>query len=284
MKQSLQLRIGQSLTMTPQLQQAIKLLQMSTLDLHEEIERTLEENPLLEREEELEHYAEPEVTETVNDMDYDAIEVAVETQWSDTDHLDSVRPMTRTASDEEMESFESRTAVTTTLADHLLWQLNLMPLTERDQLIAVVLVDSLNEDGFLEAQLDEIHESLADDLPDIEDGEILCVLHQIQRLDPVGVACWTLQETLLIQLEQIQQLGGDVTLPHTIIRDYIDILGKRDRIGLKRVLKCDDDALDSALALIRSLDPKPGSHIGSEDSEYVIPDLIVRRTEEGWMV
>ncbi|MDP5325495.1 MAG: RNA polymerase factor sigma-54 [Litorivicinaceae bacterium] len=284
MKQSLQLRIGQSLTMTPQLQQAIKLLQMSTLDLHEEIERTLEENPLLEREEELEHYAEPEVTETVNDMDYDAIEVAVETQWSDTDHLDSVRPMTRTASDEEMESFESRTAVTTTLADHLLWQLNLMPLTERDQLIAVVLVDSLNEDGFLEAQLDEIHESLADDLPDIEDDEILCVLHQIQRLDPVGVACWTLQETLLIQLEQIQQLGGDVTLPHTIIRDYIDILGKRDRIGLKRVLKCDDDALDSALALIRSLDPKPGSHIGSEDSEYVIPDLIVRRTEEGWMV
>jgi len=284
MKQSLQLRIGQSLTMTPQLQQAIKLLQMSTLDLHQEIERTLEENPLLEREEELEHYAEPEISEPVNDMDYDAIEVAVETQWSDTDHLDSVRPVTRTASDDEMESFESRTAVTTTLADHLLWQLNLMPLTEHDQLIAVVLVDSLNEDGFLAATIEEIRESLADDLPELEDDEILCVLHQIQRLDPVGVACWTLQETLLIQLEQIQQLGGDVTLPIAIIRDYLEVLGKRDRAGLKRQLKCSDDDLDGALALIRSLDPKPGSHIGSDDSEYVIPDLIVRRTEEGWMV
>lgn len=285
MKQALQLKIGQSLTMTPQLQQAIKLLQMSTLDLQQEISRALEENPLLEREDEIEQYAEPS-DENVRQQEtpIESVEVAVETDWSDTNHFDLNRPMTRTASDDEYDSFENRTSETLTLSDHLLWQLNLMPLTERDMLIARVLVDSIDGDGFLDADLEEITDALSEELEDLELDEVECVLHQIQRLDPVGVGARGIAESLAIQLATLGLLGGDVTLPLALVQNHLDLLTKKDRAGLKRALKCSDEELDLALELIRSLDPKPGSHIGSSEPEYVTPDLIVRRNEDGWIV
>lgn len=284
MKQTLQLRIGQSLTMTPQLQQAIKLLQMSTLDLQQEINRALEENPLLEREDEMESEFETEPEMTNQDFDAESIEVAVETDWSDTNHFDLNRPVTRSASDDEYESFESRTSEATTLADHLMWQLNLMTLTERDRWIAEVLVDSINSEGLLEADLDELLEQLSPDLEDLELDEIECVLHLIQRLDPIGVGARNIRECLMVQLENLRQLGGDVELAITLVTHHLDLLSKKDRPGLKRALRCDDDTLELTLALIRSLDPKPGSLIGSTEPEYVTPDLIVRRSEGGWMV
>lgn len=284
MKQTLQLRIGQSLTMTPQLQQAIKLLQMSTLDLQQEINRALEENPLLEREDEMEPEFETEPEMTNQDFDAESIEVAVETDWSDTNHFDLNRPVTRSASDDEYESFESRTSEATTLADHLMWQLNLMTLTERDRWIAEVLVDSINSEGLLEADLDELLEQLSPDLEDLELDEIECVLHLIQRLDPIGVGARNIRECLMVQLENLRQLGGDVELAITLVTHHLDLLSKKDRPGLKRALRCDDDTLELTLALIRSLDPKPGSLIGSTEPEYVTPDLIVRRSEGGWMV
>ena len=285
MKQALQLKIGQSLTMTPQLQQAIKLLQMSTLDLQQEISRALEENPLLELEDEIEQYAEPS-DEDVRQQEtaIESVEVAVETDWSDTNHFDLNRPMTRTASDDEYDSFENRTSDTLTLSDHLLWQLNLMPLTERDMLIARVLVDSIDSDGFLDADLEEITDALGEELEDLELDEVECVLHQIQRLDPVGVGARGIAESLAIQLATLGLLGGDVTLPLALVQNHLDLLTKKDRAGLKRALKCSDEELDLALELIRSLDPKPGSHIGSSEPEYVTPDLIVRRNEDGWIV
>jgi RNA polymerase sigma-54 factor len=284
MKQTLQIRLGQSLTMTPQLQQAIKLLQMSTLDLQQEINRSLEENPLLEREDEMEpeFTVEPEMTN--QDFDAESIEVAVETDWSDTNHFDLNRPVTRSASDDEYESFESRTSEATTLADHLNWQLNLMTLTDRDQWIARVLVDSINSEGLLEADLDDILEQLRPDLEDLELDEVECVLHQIQRLDPVGVGARNIRECLLVQLDNLRQLGGDVEIAINLVTHHLDLLSKKDRQGLKRALKCDDETLELTLALIRSLDPKPGSHIGDTDPEYVTPDLIVRRSEGGWVV
>lgn len=284
MKQTLQIRLGQSLTMTPQLQQAIKLLQMSTLDLQQEINRALEENPLLEREDEMEpeFTAEPEMTN--QDFDAESIEVAVETDWSDTNHFDLNRPVTRSASDDEYESFESRTSEATTLADHLNWQLNLMTLTDRDQWIARVLVDSINSEGLLEADLEDILEQLRPDLEDLELDEVECVLHQIQRLDPVGVGARNIRECLLVQLDNLRQLGGDVEIAINLVTHHLDLLSKKDRQGLKRALKCDDETLELTLALIRSLDPKPGSHIGDTDPEYVTPDLIVRRSEGGWVV
>lgn len=284
MKQTLQIRLGQSLTMTPQLQQAIKLLQMSTLDLQQEINRALEENPLLEREDEMEpeFTAEPEMTN--QDFDAESIEVAVETDWSDTNHFDLNRPVTRSASDDEYESFESRTSEATTLADHLNWQLNLMTLTDRDQWIARVLVDSINSEGLLEADLGDILEQLRPDLEDLELDEVECVLHQIQRLDPVGVGARNIRECLLVQLDNLRQLGGDVEIAINLVTHHLDLLSKKDRQGLKRALKCDDETLELTLALIRSLDPKPGSHIGDTDPEYVTPDLIVRRSEGGWVV
>lgn len=284
MKQTLQLRIGQSLTMTPQLQQAIKLLQMSTLDLQQEINRALEENPLLEREDEMEPEFEAAPEMTNQDFDAESIEVAVETDWSDTNHFDLNRPVTRSASDDEYESFESRTSEATTLADHLMWQLNLMTLTERDRWIAEVLVDSINSEGLLEADLDELLEQLSPDLEDLELDEIECVLHLIQRLDPIGVGARNIRECLMVQLENLRQLGGDVELAITLVTHHLDLLSKKDRPGLKRALRCDDETLEMTLALIRSLDPKPGSHIGSTEPEYVTPDLIVRRSEGGWMV
>ena len=285
MKQALQLKIGQSLTMTPQLQQAIKLLQMSTLDLQQEINQALEENPLLEREDELEHEnLESQTDAEAETFDADTAEVAVETEWSDTEHFDLNRPITRTASDDEYESFESRTSETTTLAEHLLWQLNLMTLTERDQMIARMLVDSINHEGLLETSLEDIAEQLGSELEDLELDEIECVLHQVQHLDPIGVGARDLKECLLIQLANLRYLGGDTALAETLIEHHLHLLTKKDRNGLKRVLKCSDSELDLTLELIRSLDPKPGSHIGQTDPEYVTPDLIVRRSEEGWMV
>ena len=285
MKQALQLKVGQSLTMTPQLQQAIKLLQMSSLDLQQEITRVLEENPLLEREDEIDQVSEssensiPEYETSV-----DSIEVAIETDWSDTNHFDVNRPMTRTASDDEYDNFENRTSETLTLADHLLWQLNLMPLTERDMLIARVLVDSINSDGFLDADLEEITKALAEELEDLEYDEVECVLHQIQRLDPVGIGARGIAESLKIQLTALGLLGGDVSLPLKLVQNHLELLTRKDRAGLKRALNCDDEKLDTTLELIRSLDPKPGSNIGGSDPEYVTPDLIVRRSTEGWVV
>ena len=285
MKQALQLKIGQSLTMTPQLQQAIKLLQMSTLDLQQEITRSLEENPLLEREDELEQ---PPVSEIENireqETPVESVEVAIETEWEDTNHFDLNRPITNAASDDEYESFENRTSEVTTLSAHLLWQLNLMPLTERDRLIARVLIDSINSDGILEANLDEITETLGEELEDLELDEVECVLHQIQRLDPVGVGARDLSESLAVQLETIGLLGGDVKLALSLVKYHLDLLTKKDRNSLKRALACNDDELDASLSLIRSLDPKPGSNIGGEEPEYVTPDLIVRKTQNGWIV
>ena len=285
MKQALQLKVGQSLTMTPQLQQAIKLLQMSSLDLQQEITRVLEENPLLEREDEIEQVSESsENSIPEQETPVDSIEVAIETDWSDTNHFDLNRPMTRTASDDEYDSFENRTSENLTLADHLLWQLNLMPLTERDMLIARVLVDSINSDGFLDADLDEITQALAEELDDLEHDEVECVLHQIQSLDPVGIGARGIAESLKIQLAALGLLGGDVSLPLKLVQNHLELLTKKDRAGLKRLLNCNDGELDTALELIRSLDPKPGSHIGGSDPEYVTPDLIVRRSAEGWVV
>ena len=285
MKQALQLKVGQSLTMTPQLQQAIKLLQMSSLDLQQEITRVLEENPLLEREDEIEQGSESsEISTSEQETPVDSIEVAIETDWSDTNHFDLNRPMTRTASDDEYDSFENRTSENLTLADHLLWQLNLMPLTERDMLIARVLVDSINSDGFLDADLDEITKALAEELEDLEHDEVECVLHQIQSLDPVGIGARGIAESLKIQLAALGLLGGDVSLPLKLVQNHLELLTKKDRSGLKRLLNCNDEDLDTALELIRSLDPKPGSHIGGSDPEYVTPDLIVRRSAEGWVV
>ena len=285
MKQALQLKVGQSLTMTPQLQQAIKLLQMSSLDLQQEITRVLEENPLLEREDEIEQGSESsEISKPEHETPVDSIEVAIETDWSDTNHFDLNRPMTRTASDDEYDSFENRTSENLTLADHLLWQLNLMPLTERDMLIARVLVDSINSDGFLDADLDEITKALAEELEDLEHDEVECVLHQIQSLDPVGIGARGIAESLKIQLAALGLLGGDVSLPLKLVQNHLELLTKKDRSGLKRLLNCNDEELDTTLELIRSLDPKPGSNIGGSDPEYVTPDLIVRRSAEGWVV
>jgi len=285
MKQALQLKIGQSLTITPQLQQAIKLLQMSTLDLQQEISRALEENPLLERDDEIEQYVETSENDVrEQDTPLDSVEVAVETDWSDTNHFDLNRPMTRTASDDEYDSFETRTSEVLTLSDHLLWQLNLMPLTERDMLIARVLLDSIDGDGFLDADLEEITKALSEDLEELELDEVECVLHQIQRLDPVGVGARGIAESLAIQLTELGLLGGDVRLPLALVENQLALLTKKDRTGLKRALKCSYEELDLALDLIRSLDPKPGSHIGSSQPEYVTPDLIVRRSENGWVV
>ncbi len=284
MKQSLQLRIGQSLTMTPQLQQAIKLLQMSTLDLEQEINRALEENPLLELEQELDEPTIP--TEQTNaDENIDRLEVAVETEWSDTDYFDINRPVTsRTMGDEDSDRIENRTAIETSLTEHLLWQLNLLPLTDRDQWIARVLVDSINADGFLEADLSELQNALIDELPELEVDEIECVLHRIQRLDPIGVGSRSVQECLLVQLHNLKQLGADVSVAIQLVEQHLDLLGKRDKAGLRRALGCNDATLEMAITVIRSLDPKPGSAMTASQADYVIPDLVVRRTDAGWLV
>lgn len=284
MKQSLSLKQGQHLAMTPQLQQAIKLLQLSSLELQQEITRALDENPMLEREEELER-DEPMSAEPTNENpSVESVEVAIETDWSDTNYFEISRPITQGGLDDDGDTLEHQRALEPSLQEHLRWQLNLLPLTERDQLIAEVLVDSINADGFLECDLHELRDQFDGAIDDLEEDELLCVLHQIQQLDPIGVGSRTLQECLLLQLNHLRRLGGDVGLALTLVEHHLDAVSKQDRAQLMRLLRCDNDTLELTLALIRTLDPKPGSRIGGQSVGYIIPDLIVRHTQTGWMV
>ncbi|WP_417566597.1 RNA polymerase factor sigma-54 [Marinobacter sp.] len=318
MKASLQLKLGQSLTMTPQLQQAIRLLQLSTLDLQQEIQQALESNPMLETSED-DDQSESE-TDTRNDeREANATESAAETapeptsDWDETengpdwsseneipdnipddlpvdtawDDIYQSAPASAARNDDENDhDFETRNSPTETLQDHLEWQLNLTPMSERDQAIAHALMDAVDERGYLTSPLEEIHAGLLDENEEdpLELDEVEAVLHRLQHFDPPGVFGRDLQECLLIQLNQLPPETPWLAQARLIITHYINLLGNRDYAQLLRRSRLKEEQLRDVLALITGLNPRPGDVIDRAEPDYVIPDVIVRKHNGRWRV
>lgn len=290
MKPSLQLRVGQSLSMTPQLQQAIRLLQLSSLELQTEIQEALETNPLLEVEENGDFEGldtEPEVA-TVDDTQQDITQLEdkhipedlpTDSQWEDT--FDSA-PITMhsQAADSGLER-ENEDESGNSLQEHLFWQMRLTPFSELEQAIATVIIDGIEDDGYIKQSLEDIQQSLGEDYP-AELDEIEAVLHRIQHFDPVGVASRDLRECLLIQLGLLDRNTPQLDLLTTLVHDHLDALAKRDYMQIKRALKISDDVLTELVRLMQLLNPRPGSQVHVEHTEYIVPDVYVQKINGRW--
>jgi RNA polymerase sigma-54 factor len=283
MKQGLELKLGQHLAMTPQLQQAIRLLQLSTVDLQQEIQSMLESNPLLDEEASGDGAGEegtgaPEPSTAMDqdrqiDLSADTQlpeELPLDSQWDDV--FDLGLPATAAAPDEDLPDFESRNSSPQSLQDYLRWQANMTHFTGSERNIAEVIIDSIDERGYLGTDLGEMAALL-----DVGEEQVRAVLQQIQQFDPPGVGARDLGECLALQLQALADSEGSAALALRIVREHLQTLGRHDYARLCQVLGVDEAALRPALALIASLNPKPGEDIGSESTEYVIPDVIVRR-------
>jgi RNA polymerase sigma-54 factor len=285
MKQSLQLRLGQHLTMTPQLQQAIRLLQLSTMELQLEVQDALESNLMLEVDEDGNSVGDSgaEGVEAELDVAPDDIpaELAVDSAWED---VYDAAPTQQSGPDLSGAEFESRRAGTETLTDHLLWQLGLTRMSELDMAIATAIIDSIDEDGYMSASLDEIQKSLSAPELEIDEPEIEAVLRQVQNFDPVGVGARDLCECLTIQLRQCPDNTPWRQAAMTLVRDHLALLGQRDFSQLMRLLKLEKEELQGVITLIKTLSPRPGDAIQSSQPEYVIPDVFVRNVKGTWRV
>ena len=285
MKQSLQLKMGQSLALTPQLQQAIKLLQLSTLDLQQAIEETLESNPLLEREEEGE--AQSENQDSQSDVDFTAAtaevnssdELPVDTRWEDL-MPSSAPPLS--SPDGEMGQFADRDAEPETLHDQLHWQLNLTRFSATDHMIATAFIDAVDANGRLTQTPEEILEALRD--PELELDEVLAVLHRLQHFEPTGIFASDLRECLLLQLRQMDEETPHRNTAGAIANRHLESIATADPRQLSRRLRTTPEDVVGALNLIRSLDPTPGTSVGESTTEYIIPDVFVMRKEGHWRV
>jgi len=285
MKQSLQLKMGQSLALTPQLQQAIKLLQLSTLDLQQAIEETLESNPLLEREEEGE--AQSENQDSQSDVDFTAAtaevnssdELPVDTRWEDL-MPSSAPPLS--SPDGEMGQFADRDAEPETLHDQLHWQLNLTRFSATDHMIATAFIDAVDANGRLTQTPEEILEALRD--PELELDEVLAVLHRLQHFEPTGIFASDLRECLLLQLRQMDEETPHRNTAGAIANRHLESIATADPRQLSRRLRTTPEDVVGALNLIRSLDPTPGTSVGESTTEYIIPDVFVIRKEGHWRV
>ncbi|MEO1874003.1 MAG: RNA polymerase factor sigma-54, partial [Cobetia sp.] len=291
MKPTLQLRLGTSLTMTPQLQQAIQLLQLSTLDLRQEIQQALESNPMLELDED---YESLDVVETQDSSEISTAdssseipeEYPLDSDWSDLyqDHAGSLTSSGSGSGSEEGPDFDRNTSVES-LQDHLRWQLAMTDLDGRERQMAESLIDAVDGAGYLSLSLDELVDGLrGQGLPGLKASELEQVLLRLQQFDPTGVFARDLRECLLLQLALLPDDLPLLAQARRLVRQFLEALGNDDRKLLKRRLSLDDDELDHVIRLVRALDPRPASAWGEPASDYVIPDLLVRHTRHGWQV
>lgn len=285
MKQSLQLKLGQQLTMTPQLQQAIRLLQLSTLDLQLEIQQTIESNPMLEFDEDVYSDTEASTEETtateidedwVGDLDSD---IAVDTGWDDVFETGNTPGP---ASDNDT-PLEARTSPQESLIDHLRWQLNLTALNEKDLYIAEALIDSISPKGWLDISLEELLESFPVEW-EIELDEVEAVLALIQHFDPTGVGARNLAECLLIQLKDLPEQTPHRNEAILVVSEHIELLGKKDYLKIQKLTQLNESEIASILQLIQTLDPYPGESINSPPAEYITPDVYVHKKNNQWHI
>lgn len=300
MKQTLQLRLGQQLTMTPQLQQSIRLLQLSAFDLRQEVQEAIESNLMLEAEEEGDTM-EPRNGDYAGGADLELAadaapfgngeeelnpersvlpdELPVDSDWSDI--YDGYLPTGGSRAEEEVDFLALR-ATRLTLRDQLRWQINLSHFSADDEAIATAIVDAIDDDGYLGCPLEEIRGTVGDD--DLSLQDIETVLHRVQSLEPVGVGARSLQECLLIQLRQLPEDTPLLGAAITVCRDHFALLSAKDYAQIRRRALLSDQDLEAIRRLIRSLNPRPGSLAGTTEPDYIIPDVLVSKRDGVWRV
>jgi RNA polymerase sigma-54 factor len=287
MKPALQIRLNQQLALTPQLQQAIRLLQLSSMELELELNAAIESNPLLELEAERgEDDADGEPgpadgTESPADNSESSSESASESDEGPLD-LELERSDYRgTPLDED--GLEPQDAEVEDLRDHLLWQLNLTPMSSRDRAIAAALIEAIDDDGYLAETSEAIQASLAA-LYAVTTDEIEAVRHRLQRFDPVGVGSRSLKECLAVQLETQDPSTPGLALAKTLVDEHLEALARQDKARLCQRVHASEADFETALALIRSLAPKPGVGYSNATAEYVAPDAYARKINGRWQV
>ncbi len=285
LKPTLQLRLGQQLTMTPQLQQAIRLLQLPTIELQAHIRELLESNVMLEQDEDTENgtYETLSNTETAPETAAPPEETPVEVVddgWTDQAVGPAENPWSGGDEDRQQEIAD---ASWQSLRDHLLWQLELARLGARELAIGRAVIDAINDDGYLSEPLDVIGASLKPELdPDVQQVEQ--VLAIVQMFDPPGIGARSVSECLLLQLQQLDPSTPGLATAKSIARHHLELLAERELTALRRELRTSDEELETAVALVRSCHPRPGSTVAGRAAEYVVPDVFVRRTPRGWSV
>src|SRR5215469_823908 len=294
LKPSLQLKLGQQLTMTPQLQQAIRLLQLPALELQAHIRELLETNVMLEPVEEAEatgsleeagpHEAAaepaPEVEASAPAATDTQVEV-VDEHWGEHGGTGSSEGTWNGEDDDRQQEFADASGES--LQGHLLWQLELARLEPRALAIASALVDAINDDGYLTETLEEIAGTLRPEI-EADPQEIETVLKRVQQLDPPGVAARSVGECIELQLRQLPPDTPGLEVAVEIARHHLERVAERELVLLRRELRTTDEELASALLLVRSCHPRPGATVSGASAEYVVPDVFVRRTEHGWAV
>ena len=284
LKPSLQLKLGQTLTMTPQLQQAIRLLQLPALELQAHIRELLETNVMLEAVEETEatglfeavEVPQPEVPERTQESTVEVLDEG----WGEQSVGTAEAPWN---SDDDERQQEFADSAGQSLQEHLLWQLELAKLEPRELGIARAIVDAISDDGYLTESLDEIAGTLR---PEIECDavEVEAVLAGVQALDPPGIAARSVGECIELQLRQLDPATPGFNTAIQIARHHLELVAEREHSQLRRELRATDEEIACALALVRSCHPRPGSTVSNGSAEYVVPDVFVRRTDHGWAV
>jgi len=298
LKASLQLRLGQQLTMTPQLQQAIRLLQLPALELQAHIREVLESNVMLEAEEDTETTATfealgaapnereaPQSEDSEGPVDPRAEESEpsveiLEDTWQETSAAPGEAPWQGDDDERQQEYGDNRGE---SLREHLLWQLEMARLDPRQKAIGNAIIDAINDDGYLTDPFDAIAGTLRPEI-DAGDGEIGQVLQAVQGFDPLGVGARNVGECITLQLRALDPETPGLAAALAIAAEHLDLVATREMNQLRRALKASDEELEQALALVRGCHPRPGSQISPAAPEYVVPDVFVRRTTNGWTV
>jgi RNA polymerase sigma-54 factor len=311
MRQGLQLKFSQQLKMTPQLQQAIKLLQLSTLDLQQEIIEQLYNNPLLESDEEAssnesrtkdsnsdkdvdlsddsglymraKDASEPSPTEHDDDSQWEKpnSEELISENWNDVNNS-----TTKTISSDNEFNFDSVYQVTESLQDHLRWQLNLVNFSHSDRAIAEAFVDSVDDNGFISKDLHDITSHINDEKSEepIQDDELIVVLKRLQQFDPPGIFARDLKECLSIQLNQLSDETKYLTEAKQLVDNFLEHIASTDLSRLAKISQLDKPDVQQAIELIRSLNPRPGESLTPDKTEYIVPDVFVEKYKGSWRI
>ncbi len=311
MKQSLQIRLGHQVTMTPQLQNAIRLLQLSNLELQSEIQQILDSNIMLElAEDEYEtesedDFSQQDINDSNPDSSTDALnndsnesdeivpdpnladdipnELAVDSDWEEI-YNNSTTPYDYTKSGEiNQRDFAEQISASETLQDKLRWQLELTHFNDKECAIAIAIIDAIDSDGYLRSSLDDIAKSLGEDIR-VEVKEIKAVLNQVQHFEPLGVGARNLSECLSIQLSEFEPDTPWLKEAKRLVRKYLGLLGTYDYDQLSKRMKLERNDLQKVLKLIQSLNPRPGTKIETSYTNYVTPDVFVKRIHGLWKV
>ena len=296
LKPSLQLRFGQSLSMTPQLQQAIKLLQLSSVELQQEIQQLFETNPMLEKDEDNDIQVEIDDNDAGNDSNNSpseeqeisiqqeqiSDELAVDSSWEDVYQESTI--YSEAPQETKTDIYENQAIHSGNLHEHLQQQLDLLHLSDTDRVIGMALIDEIDHDGYLLDSVESIFTDLQESLPELECDEVYAVLHLIQHLDPIGSGAQDLAECLHIQLNLLPPDTPLLQQARQVISDHIEALGKRDLTTIEKKLHLSSEELHHIIELIQSLNPRPGAQMTDSETQYVIPDVSVVKHKDTWHI